>query len=91
MGYHASTIDALRIGEHKLELLCKRNKPCAWVSRCGDQDLRVPFTSMSILIINVRPRHCCVVILQLNVMAQFGFFPSELCRQRFTLCRDNVQ
>ena len=85
MAYHASTIDALRIGKHKLEFLCKRYKPCAWVSRRGDQNLGVSFTSMSILIINVSSRHCCVVILQLNVVPQLGFFPSELSRQRFAL------
>lgn len=85
-GYHASTINALSIGEYELEFLCKSYKPSAWVSRCGDQNLGVSFTSMRILIINVGPGHCCIVILQLDIMSQLGFFPSELCWQRFALC-----
>ena len=83
---HATAIDTLCIGKDQLELLCKSYKSCAWVARCGDQNFRVPFVSMSIFIIDVGSGHCCVVIFQLNIMPQFCLFSSELCRQRLALC-----
>ena len=84
---HATTVDTLCIGEDELELLCKGNKPCAWVPRRGDQNLRVSFTRMRVFVVDVGSGHRCVVIFQLDIMPQLGFLPSELCRQRLALCK----
>jgi hypothetical protein len=40
---------------------------------------------MRVLVIYVAARHCCVVIFQLNFLAQLSLFPAKLCRNGLAL------
>lgn len=52
----SSTVDTLRVGEHKTHLLGKLLKTTAGVAGGCDQDLRVVHSSAGIFIINVSGR-----------------------------------
>ena len=89
--HHATTVDTLAVWKAQLHLFGKGGKPGAGVPTCGDQCLGVPLAGMCILIINVGSGNGCVVVLQLNIMSEFGFLPPELCWKRLALCSHDVR
>lgn len=84
--YLSTTIYPLCIRYHQFQLLGKLREPAAGISGCCDKHFWVPLASMSVLIIYVRPGHCCVVILKLYVMPQRLLFLAQLCWNWLALC-----
>ena len=82
----AAAVDALRVGEHQLELLGELGQPAAGVTRGGDQDLGVALPRMRVLIIYVRARHRRVVILQCDLPPERQLVPAQLRRDGLALC-----
>ena len=82
----SSAVDALRVGEHQLELLGELHQPAAGVAGGADQDPGVPLLGVRVLVINVAARHRRVVVLQLDLVAQLGLLPAELRGDGLALC-----
>ena len=83
----ATTVDSLCIWEDQLHFLGKLHQPGAGVSGGCDKDFRIPLFSMGILIINVAPRDCSVVVFQVYLLPQGLLFLTQLCRNGLPLCR----